>query len=124
MQIKGYPPDPSTIHGYGPGYWIEQFEQDKIKITREFEDRLLHLKENEARIRGDVSIRNMEIVTLLRQIAHWTGVPRKKHVLQSMPPDLANDFSAEQKLILFRWLNEIFENTNRRWKAFHFKHTG
>ena len=117
--VGGGHTDPTIIHGYGPGYWADQFEKDRAKMIREFKSRLRYLKETEERLRGERPISYLHILSQFRQLAHWSGCPRKKRILNGISLDLMEIYTSEQRLFLFRWLNEIAESTNRRWKSFH-----
>ena len=114
-----FPQDPTIIYGYGPGYWVTQFERDRDKAIREFKSRLRHLKETEELVCEQRPIGDLHIVSQLRQLARWCGVPRNRKLLNDVSIKLEQNFTPDQKLYLYRWLNEISENTNRRWIAFH-----
>ena len=119
VRIKGQPEDPDNIFGYGPGYWTERFELDKARIVREFEARLLYLRDHEARVRGETMITNTDIINIMRQIARWSGVPKRKRILSNVAIELTENFTQIQKVSVYRWLNEISESTSRRWRSFH-----
>lgn len=112
------PPDPRILHGYGPGYWGKQFEKDRLRLIREFKSRLRYLRDIEQLVRGDRPISYLHIVAQFRHLARWCGCPRNKRILHGISADLES-FTPTQKLLLYRWLNEISENTSRRWNLFH-----
>lgn len=116
-----FPPGSSIaqVHGYGPGYWVDQFEKDRTKMIREFKSRLRYLKETEQRLRGEKPISYLHISGLFRQLAHWSGCPRRKKILGGMSVSLMESFTSEQRLLLYRWLIDVSESTSRRWRSFH-----
>ncbi len=117
VRVEPVDTDIEIIHGYGPDYWGTQFENDRAKWIKRYENRLEYLRAAERLYVGSREISEAEIVRLLRSLAKWAGVPLTRRILSTASAELAQHFTADQKLLIFRWLIQIVESTSRRWSA-------
>ena len=113
----GFPDDPELVHGYGPGYWAEQFNIDRNRLIREYEERLVYLQSQEERIDGRQVPTVLEVLQTYKEIARWCGVPKKSCCLSecntTLPSHLPRNKDALSSSGLLRFKNERAEGGSR-----------
>jgi len=110
------PSHPGTLHHYPKSlssqHWQSEFQRIKAHTIKELRKRLLHFRLIEDQLAGPTGGYDIEI--RLRTLARRAGA-RNRHVLSGIAGALDSKFTPEQRKLLFKWLNEIFENV--KWNG-------
>lgn len=99
--------NPDFVHGYSRKYLEAQLGEIKAKRLKEIDQRLRSIKARESQLAGPID--GMTIERMLRYLAKQAG-SKDRNVLYGIASEANNRFDADERLLLFKWLDKIEES--------------